>query len=297
MTNKPHLFVFGPGYSARPFMDRARDEGWTVTASARRPDAITELEAAGFETSDLTQADLTLPPDITHILSSIAPARDGSSLDPILDLYGDLLAKLSAVRWIGYLSATNVYGDHGGAWVDETTDLRPSLARGERRVRAEQAWNALGSSLGATVHIFRLAGIYGPHRNLVRSLLDGTARQVIKPGQIFSRIHQRDIADALWCAATAQSLASGVYNMADDEPLPPDEAVRQAAEALGIDPPKAVPFDKAEMSPMAKSFYSESKRVKNDKVKTLPGFAFAYPSLKSALPDLVAFERDQDQDS
>lgn len=288
----PHLLVFGPGFSARPIMARAKAEGWRVTASFRRTEVAENLRLSGYETLDLTQDKLALPKDVTHILTSIAPARDGSSTDPILDPFGADLAGLKTVQWIGYLSATNVYGDHGGAWVDETTPPEPTLARGRRRVEAEDAWANFSQSLGATHHIFRLAGIYGPGRNTVKSLLNGTARRIVKDGQIFSRIHVADIAAAVWAAMTHTDVESGIYNLADDAPLPPDEAVRLAAEALGIAPPPAIPFEDAEMSAMARSFYSESKRVRNDKVKTLPGFAFRYPTLESALSDLVEYEKN-----
>lgn len=285
----PHLLVFGPGYSARPFMERAKSEGWTVTASARSEDKADALHQEGFHALLIGSAAAQVPAHVTHILTSIAPARDGRGTDPVLDSMQDMLASLRFVDWIGYLSATNVYGDHGGAWVDEETRPAPTLARGKRRLAAEAAWNVLGCTLGARTHVFRLAGIYGPGRNQIRALKAGTARRIHKPGQMFSRIHQADIAQALWLAASG-TVGSDIFNMADDEPLAPDEAVARVAYALGMEPPPVTAFEDADLSEMAQSFYRENKRVRNDRVKEKLELEFQYPSLDAALPDLIRAE-------
>ncbi|MCJ9429909.1 SDR family oxidoreductase [Kordiimonas marina] len=289
---RPHLLVFGPGYSARAVMTHALDAGWTVSATVRQPEKAKALEAIGVTPVEITdQASFEDAmrglPFVSHTLTSVAPNESG---DPILEIAGSWLEQQKTLQWAGYLSSTNVYGDHGGAWVDEDTPPSPSLERGKRRVAAEQAWAEMAGTLGASLHIFRLAGIYGPGRNAVRSLMDGRARRIVKEGQLFSRIHVADIGGAVWRAMTS-SHASDIFNLADDMPAPPQDVITEAARLIGMAPPPTEDFETAEMSPMARSFYAESKRVRNDRVKTRLGYSLKYPDYRTALKELAAYEQ------
>ncbi|MFL5337099.1 MAG: SDR family NAD(P)-dependent oxidoreductase, partial [Geminicoccaceae bacterium] len=224
-----------------------------------------------------------LPPEAlagaSHVLTSIAPDEQG---DPVLDLHA---ADLRGVDWVGYLGTTAVYGDRQGGWVDETTPIEPTLARADRRARAEAAW--LDS--GLPVHIFRLAGIYGPGRNAFVNLKDGTARRIVKPGQVFSRIHVQDIATVVE-ASIARPSPRAIYNVCDDEPAPPDQVVTHAAELLGVEPPPAQDYETAELSPMARTFYRDNRRVRNQRIKQELGVRFAYPSYREGLAALLAID-------
>lgn len=285
MPEQPHLLVFGPGYSAEPLMQQALKSGWKVSATWRRPEAKPELQTLGITPVEFG-ADSNLPDGITHCLVSVAPRPEG---DPVLVAFGDQLRNMKTLRWVGYLSSTNVYGDHQGAWVDETSSAQPSLERGKRRLLAEDAWTQLGVAIGAAVHVFRLAGIYGPGKNAIRSVLDGKARRVVKPGQVFGRIHRDDIADALWRAAQS-GLPSNVFNLADNLPSPPQDVIEEAARLLGVNPPPEVPLDEADLSPMGRSFYAENKRVRNRKAKDLLGWTPAWPDYHYALAKLLKEE-------
>jgi len=286
MTDR-HLFIFGPGYTAGYIGRRAVREGWRVSASYRDSAKVPALESAGFSPVAFEMDELANAlPTVTHILTSVAPGTEG---DPVLSLLGSHAEQLEALEWLGYLSSTNVYGDHGGNWVEESTPTSPNLERGIRRVAAEDAWQAFADGKGAPLHIFRLAGIYGPGRNAVRTLLDGRAKRIFKEGQLFSRIHVADIEEAVWRAMTS-GIASCVFNLADDAPAPPQDIIEKAAVRLGLPVPPLVPLEEADLSPMARSFYEESKRVRNTRVKEELGLTFQYPDFDSALEDLVAFE-------
>jgi len=286
MSETRHLLVFGPGYSAEPLMARAKAAGFQVSATYRRPEAADWLTAEGYGAIPFDSPDQAIQLEgVTHVLTSIAPRPD----DPVLAQWGAALQAAAGIGWIGYLSSTNVYGDHQGADVDENTPPNPGLERGKRRLTAEQAWQHPGEQPDARVLIFRLAGIYGPGRNAIRNLKTGRARRINKPGQVFGRIHRDDICQALWLSMESDKPA-GIYNLADDEPLPPDETVRLAAEALAVDPPPLEDWESAQMSEMARSFYLESKRVRNHKVKQQLGLAFRYPSIRDAFPDLIKSE-------
>ena len=212
---------------------------------------------------------------------SAAPGENG---DPFLANYVEVL-RASQPEWVGYLSTTGVYGDHGGAWVDETAPLTPATKRGQMRVEAEAAWQATG----LRPHIFRLAGIYGPGRGPFSKVRAGTARRIIKPGQIFSRIHVDDIAQIL-AASIAQPNPGAVYNVCDNDPAPPEDVIAHAAELLGLPIPPAVDFETAEMTLMARSFYSESKRVRNNRIREELGVELFYPSYRDGLPALLKAE-------
>jgi nucleoside-diphosphate-sugar epimerase len=200
-----------------------------------------------------------------------------------LRLFQEQLRRLSKqLQWVGYLSTTGVYGDRGGDWVDEESSLEPNTTRGERRLKAEQNWLKLCNDHGLPVHLFRLAGIYGPGRNQLLTVLNGTAKRIIKAGQIFSRIHVDDIAGVL-TASIAKPNPCRAYNVCDDEPCPPQEVVEYAASLLGLPLPPEIPFEEANLSSMAKSFYADSKRVSNQRMKNELGYQLLYPNYREGL--------------
>ncbi len=278
------LFCFGLGYSASVLARRLRARGWEVRGTTRSAEKAALLEAEGYRAflfgRDRPLAD---PPTafagVTHVLTSIAPDERG---DPVLDLHGADLGAVPTLRWIGYLGTTSVYGDRQGAWVDEETPIDPTLARADRRARAEAEW--LDSGLPA--HVFRLAGIYGPGRNALVNLRDGTARRIVKPGQVFSRIHVDDIATVLEASMTSPR-PGRIYNVCDDEPAPPQDVVAFAAGLLGVEPPPEQDYATAELSPMARTFYKDNRRVRNERIKRELGVELAYPSYREGLSALL----------
>lgn len=279
------LLSLGHGYSARA-LTRRLPPGWHVIGTTRSTDKAAALAAEGVEPLIWPGADLgtDLGPALaraTHLLSSIAPDDDG---DPVLRA---LAPQLAAARldWVGYLSTTGVYGDHGGGWVDETNPLTPATRRGRTRMRAEAAWQALDLPL----HIFRLAGIYGAGRGPFKKIRAGTARRIVKPGQVFSRIHEADIAQVL-AASIARPAPGAIYNVCDDDPAPPQDVIAHAARLLGLPPPPEEDFEAAELTPMARSFYAESKRVRNDRIKRDLGVTLRYPTYREGLAAVLAEE-------
>lgn len=278
-----HILFFGFGFSAAALAQRLDRREWRITASFRSKSTAENLQNQGFETISFNDAE-NLPEDVTHIVSSVPPAADG---DPVLQRFGPSIARHAhRMTWVAYLSTTGVYGDHGGAWIDENTPLTPNTERGWRRLWAEEAWLRLHKDHGLPLHVFRLAGIYGPGRNQLETVLDGSAKRVIKPGQIFSRIHVEDIAGIL-LASMARPSPGAAYNAADDEPCPPQDVVAYAAQLLGKPVPPDIPFDEAELSPMARSFYADSKRVSNAKVKEELGYRFRFPNFREGLSALL----------
>jgi nucleoside-diphosphate-sugar epimerase len=284
----PHLFVFGPGYTAQHIMARAKLEGWHVSATYRDEEKKTALEVMGYKAVAFNGARFLADTPVTHILCSVSPPEGG---DPVLETWTSWLEQLNELHSIHYLSSTNVYGNHDGAWVDENSVLQPSLERGQRRVVAENAWHTLGQALGVPAFVYRLAGIYGPGRNVFRSLKSGKSRRVIRDGQVFGRIHVSDIESAFWQAANSDH-QGGTFNLADDLPTPPQELIEAAAKMLGIPAPPEEPFETATLSPMARSFYMESKRVKNNKIKNELGFTFQYPTYHEGLAALFPEEKE-----
>lgn len=281
------MLVFGHGYSAGYLTPLLTARGWLVTGTTRsHPDRVAASGAApllwpGQETElreAIARADA--------ILVSAAPDEAG---DPVLAAFAADLAR-ARPRWLGYLSTTGVYGNRDGGWVDEDSALTPTSARGRQRVRAEAAWQALAAEHGLPLHIFRLAGIYGPGRGPFAKLRGGAARRVIKPGQIFSRIHVEDIARILLASIEAPA-PGAIYNLCDDNPAPPQDIIACAADMLGMPVPPAVDFDKADLGPMARSFYADSKRVRNDRVKRDLGIDLLYPDYRSALAAILRAEQ------
>lgn len=274
------LLSLGHGYSARALARHLIAEGWRVIGTTRNPAKAEAFRAEGVEPlmwpGDLGPA----LRDATHILCSAAPDAQG---DPFLRAVPEIAR--SKPEWVGYLSTTGVYGDHDGGWVDETTPLTPQSDRGRQRVLAEGQWLATG----LPVHIFRLAGIYGPGRGPFEKVRDGTARRIIKPRQVFSRIHVDDIAQVLE-ASIRQPNPGAAYNVCDDNPCPPEEVIGHAARLLGLPEPPAVPFGDVAptMTPMALGFYNESKKVRNDRIKAELGVKLLYPDYPQGLAALLA---------
>lgn len=281
----PHLFCFGLGYSARALTDQLRPRGWRVSGTSRNPIASAEHECHRFDRDNPLPASALAR--VTHILVSVPPDEKG---DPVLDCHAGDLAALPGLQWLGYLSTTGVYGDRGGGWVDEDSELRPSGERGRRRAVAEKRWLDLLRERGAPIHIFRLAAIYGPGRSPFDTVRARTAKRIDKPGQVFSRIHLEDLASVL-VASIARPRPGAVYNVCDDEPAPPGEVVAHAAELLGLPPPPLVPFEEAGLSPMAKSFYDDNKRVSNGLMKRELGVKLRYPDYRTGLAAILAAER------
>ncbi|MGC2856820.1 SDR family oxidoreductase [Novispirillum sp. DQ9] len=280
------LFCFGIGFTAQALLRQVLPAGWAVTGTARTADKCAALEAEGLR---MVRFDGTapLPPGsldgVTHVLVSVPPGADG---DPVLRLHGADIAALPGLEWVGYLSTTGVYGDRGGAWVDEDTPIAPDLERSVRRAEAERGWLALGAATGAPVQVFRLAGIYGRGRSALDNLRAGTAQRIVKPGQVFCRIHVDDIAQVLR-ASMARPNPGRIYNVADDEPAPPQDVITYAAGLLGIAPPPEVPFEQAPLSPMARTFYQDSKRVKNRRIREELGVRLKYPTYREGLQALL----------
>lgn len=278
------MLVFGHGYSAGALTPLLTARGWDVIGTTR--DDPGRVAAAGASPLIWPGAEDALRgavPRADAILVSTAPTDAG---DPVLAAFRDDLAR-ARPRWLGYLSTTGVYGDRQGGWVDEDSVLDGSGPRGQARIRAEGAWQDLARDHDLPLHIFRLAGIYGPGRGPFQKVRDGTARRIIKPGQVFSRIHVEDIAQVLLASIDAPA-PIGIYNVCDDDPAPPQDVIAHAATLLGLPLPPAVPFDQAQMSPMARSFYGDSKRVRNDRIKRDLGVTLRYPDYRSGLAALLA---------
>jgi nucleoside-diphosphate-sugar epimerase len=272
-----HLLCFGMGFSARALAARLAARGWTITGTSRSAEGWAAIRALGYRAVAFGDAAAALA-DATHVVISAPPDADG---DPVLRAYGPRFP--AAISWLAYLSTTGVYGDHGGQWVTEETPLTPNTERGVRRVAAETAW----LKLPLPVHRFRLAGIYGPGRNALLQVLDGTAKRIIKPGQVFSRVHVEDIATVLE-TSMARPNPGRAYNVCDDEPCPPQEVVTYAAQLLGLPLPPEIPFAQARLSPMAQSFYADSKRVCNARIKQELGVRLAFPTYRQGLEALLA---------
>ncbi|WP_417250172.1 SDR family oxidoreductase [Celeribacter sp.] len=285
MTEKSrHLFVFGHGYSATTLSRRLLRDGWQVTGTVRDRAKAEELRAMGV--TPLVVPDDDIAPALaaaSHLLVSAAPDAQG---DPMLAGFTDALDAARGLSWIGYLSTTGVYGDHGGDWVDETTPLTPATKRGQMRVEAETAWQSYAAARDIPLAIFRLAGIYGPGRGPFAKVRAGTARRIIKKGQVFSRTHVEDIAQVVE-AAMNRPQSSGIFNVCDDDPAPPQDVIAYAAELLGRPVPPAIDFETADLTPMARSFYAESKKVRNTRIKEDLGVTLLYSDYRGGLRALL----------
>ncbi len=282
------LVIIGFGYSAQAFAAQEGHAFSSITGTVRSVEKAARLgggrcEVLVFDGLSASDALCERVAQADAVLVSAPPAEH----DPTLACLGEVLAGAQHLRWIGYLSTVGVYGGHDGEWVDEDTPCRPASRRSIQRLAVEEQWLAFGRDHGKAVHIFRLSGIYGPGRNALVKLRDGTARRLIKPGQVFNRIHVADIAGVL-AASLARPDAGRIYNVTDDEPAPPQDIITFAAGLTGIEPPPEIPFDPAELTPMAASFYGENKRVSNHRIKAELGYRFRYPTYREALRDLAA---------
>ena len=276
-----NLLVFGCGYSAGHFV-RTRTERAHTIVTARGAAKVAALAAEGFAARrfGLDVIDERLRDDIAAADALVVSVPPGPSGDPVLAAFGDAIAA-APLKTIVYFSTVGVYGDYGGSWVDEATTCRPVSARSRERLAAEEAWGTLAVRAGKALHVLRLAGIYGPGRSGFDKLAAGTARRIVKPGQVFNRIHVEDIARAIHAALEAPT--GGVWNVTDDEPAPPQEVVAYAASLMGLAPPPEVAFEAADMTPMARSFYGENKRVSNARLREELGVELAYPTYREGL--------------
>ena len=283
------LMVFGFGYTARYVAERLRPGGAEIAATVRTPEKAEMLVGTGIRASVFSpeHRDPAIAQQIAAsdaILLSIPPDAAG---DPVLAAFAGAMAAAPKLRWIGYLSTIGVYGDHAGGWVDEATPVAPVEARSQARARVEQEWLAFGAAHGVAVHIFRLPGIYGPGRNQLAQLAAGSARRIVKPGQVFNRIHVADIA-AVIEASLRRPRAGAIYNVGDDEPAPLQDVIGFAAGLCGVEPPPEIPFETAGLSPMARSFYGENKRVRSALIRSELGVVLRYPTYREGLAALRA---------
>jgi len=279
------LFCFGLGYSAAALA--ATLAGWCVAGTARADEDCASLAALGYD-MHLFRRDEPLDPSAlagsTHVLVSVPPDEAG---DPVLDRHGADLAALPELRWLGYLSTTGIYGDRRGALVDETTPPAPANDRARRRLAAETGWQTLARRSSLPLHIFRLAGIYGPGRSALDAVRDGRAVRIDLPGHVFSRIHVADLA-AVLAASMARPRPGAIYTVADDEPAPHADVIAHACRLLGRAVPRAVPLAEAQLSPMARSFYDDNKRVSNRRIKDELGVRLRYPTYREGLAAILA---------
>ena len=267
------LLSFGHGYTAQALAPVLG--GWEIIGTNRTGEAALQWPGTDMRRY-LDRA--------TDLLISTAPGPEG---DPVLALLSDQIAnRAGQFRWVGYLSTTGVYGDHDGAWVTEDSPRDPATARGKLRVIAEDQWLALWHETGLPVHLFRLAGIYGPGRGPFEKVKKGTARRIVKPGQVFSRIHVDDIAQVLM-ASIHHPNPGAAYNVCDDDPAPPQDVIAEAARLLGLPNPKAEDFATADMTAMARSFYAESKRVSNRRIKDELGVKLRFADYRSGLATML----------
>lgn len=278
------LLIVGYGYSSKAIHAALGGKLDSLTVTCRTEEKSARLRADGLNavvfdgTARSPELDEALS-TATHLVMSAAPGEAG---DPLLIHHG--IAAATKLEWVGYLSTVGVYGNHDGAWVDEETPVDPQSKRSKMRVAAENAWLHHQAVIGFQLGIFRLAGIYGPGRSALDKVRDGTARRIIKPGQVFNRIHVDDIGRVV--AAAATEVAGGIFNVTDDEPGPPQDVIAHAADLLGFDAPPDVAFKDAELSAMGRSFYGENKRVSNAKIKQVFG-PMLYPTYREGLAGLL----------
>ncbi len=282
------LLCIGCGYTARAFARDRLDKGWRVMGTTRSPEKAEALRAARITPVVWDGA----PPEdavrgASAVLVSTPPGEAGCpALAALSSLSREVLA---AARWIGYLSTNGVYGDHGGAWVDETSALKAASSRGQRRIAAENGWRDFADGVDAEIVVFRLPGIYGPGRSAFDAIRAGTAKRIYKEGQVFSRAHVDDIAAAL-AASLDNPSAGDLFNIADDEPAPPQDVTAYACELIGAPLPPLVPLEDADLSEMGRSFYADNKRVSNARMKDRLGVKLQYPTYREGLRAILAAE-------
>ncbi len=286
-----NLFVFGLGYSALEFINQHRNEFVSIAGTVRDEKKAQELadqdiQAIAWDGASFSDALARMISETDELIISVPPDRDG---DRIVRYFHETIVKAPLLRTIVYLSTIGVYGDHDGEWVNEETVPSPANPRSQHRLRAENDWIALARAKGVSLHILRLAGIYGPGRNALETLRKGTAKRIVKPGQVFNRIHVSDIARSITaCLDFPEAGSVHVWNVCDDKPTPPQDLIVHAATLLAMRPPPETDFANADMSDMARSFYSENKRVSNDRLKSELGVRLAYPTYREGLRALAA---------
>lgn len=289
----PYLFCFGLGYSALALARLLLPQGWRIGGTTTDPDKLVELRTVGIEAylfdsnRPLSDPGATFQ-DATHILVTIPPCGEQ---DPAFDLHSDDIAAAPHMRWLGYMSTTGVYGNRNGEWIDETANPAPSSRRGDNRLRAEEHWHALYLLTGIPLHVFRIAGIYGPGRSALDSVRMGTARRINKPGHVFNRIHVDDIAQVL-AASMQQPRPGAIYNLADDEPSPSADVISHACRLLDLDEPPLIDHDKAHLPPMVQSFYKDNKRIRNNLIKQELGVVLRYSDYRAGLAACLLAEED-----
>lgn len=293
MERQKRLFCFGYGYTCEYLGRELMARGWRVAGTTRDPEKLYRMKAEGIE-GYLFDEDVPLGDPIgilrgtTHLLLSIPPEDAG---DPAFLTHGDDIAETTGIEWAGYLSTTGVYGNRDGGWVNEESELRPETRRGLRRVRSEEQWLSLFREHGLPVHIFRLAGIYGPGRSALDSVRAGNARRIDKPGHAFSRVHIKDIVQVL-LASMDKPHPGRVYNVADDRAAPSHEVIARSCELLGLKPLPLLPYVEADLAPITLSFYSDNKRINNDRIKTELGVTLEYPDFIKGLDACLEAESD-----
>ncbi len=287
MTDLKKLFCFGYGYTCDYLGHELNQRGggvWTMAGTTRDPDKRAALRARGVQAHLFDEESPLADPyyameGTTHVVISTPPDDDG---DPAFLVHAEDILRIPTIEWVGYLSTTGVYGDRQGGWVDEDSELNPTSRRGTRRVNAEQQWLSLMKIHKLPVHVFRLAGIYGPGRSALDSVRAGVARRINKPGHTFARIHVEDIANTL-IASMAKPNPGQVYNVCDDEPAPSHEVIACACELLGQPTPPLVDFDEANLAPITRSFYMDNRKVRNERIKSELGVKLKYPDFRAGL--------------
>ncbi|WP_296712207.1 SDR family oxidoreductase [Rhodoblastus sp.] len=282
------LFIFGLGYTAGFYAAQAVAHFDQVTGTTRAPqgEAIGRVRMLPFDGA-AEAVDARLRRALQEADALLVSAGPDAMGDPVLRRLEAEIAAAPRLKKIVYLSTIGVYGDHGGHWIDESAEARPSNARSRTRLEVEAQWLALGARAGKPVYVLRLSGIYGPGRNVLVKLREGTAKRLVKPGQVFNRIHVADIASAI-DACLLSDTPAGIYNVTDDEPAPPQDVVLYAAILLGVAPPPEQDFVAAELTPMARSFYGENKRVSNMRMKADLGVELAFPTFREGIAALAA---------
>ncbi len=292
MQNNKKLFCFGYGYSCdylgHELMQRG---GWTISGTTRDQEKQQILRARGVEAHLFDGEHPLVDPfhmleGTTHLLISTPPGDEG---DPSFLHHAQDILRTTSIEWVGYLSTTGVYGNRDGEKVYETSEIRPTSQRGSRRVLAEEQWSSLLKSDNLPLHIFRLSGIYGPGRSALDSVRAGVARRINKPGHAFGRIHTEDISNVL-LASFERPQPGQAYNVCDDEPAPSHEVIAYACELLKRPLPPIVNFEDADLSPMARSFYMDNRRVQNAKIKEELGVNLKYSNFRAGLEGCMAAE-------
>ena len=283
------LFCLGLGYSAQWLGRQVLEQGWEVSGTLNNKDNIPNATELGFRAykwnnnTRLSSKALNDLKEATHIIVSIPPNENGET---VVRNFWSELASSNLLEWVGYLSSTGVYGNHNGGWVDESSPLKPRLQKTKNRIFAERAWLSLFTKYGIPVHVFRLSGIYGPERNVLKALIEGRAQRVRKENHVFSRIHVDDITNTLM-ASIKKPHPGSIYNVGDDEPAAHEDVVAYGSKLLGTTPPPLVTFENAKISPLAKSFYIESRRVNNARIKSELNIKLKYPNYREGLDALV----------